>query len=192
MSPDGSTSGITSVLVFGAGTNYALLLISRYREELGRNENHRDALRRGGAAGGSGDRGEQRHRRAGAADAAARLLAQHPQPRRAGGVGSRRGRGVRAAGAAAPARAVRPQAVLAVHPASSARNHLPTAAFGTASPTRSRAGLAGSRWSRSPGSRCCAPDCSAHRSACRRPNSSACRRNRSAGTKPSPLTSPAA
>ena len=44
MSPDGSTSGITSVLVFGAGTNYALLLISRYREELGRTENHRDAL----------------------------------------------------------------------------------------------------------------------------------------------------
>jgi len=44
MNPDGSTGGITSVLVFGAGTNYALLLISRYREELGRNENHRDAL----------------------------------------------------------------------------------------------------------------------------------------------------
>src|SRR5690242_10691062 len=45
LTPDGSTSGITSVLVFGAGTNYALLLISRYREELGRTENHRDALR---------------------------------------------------------------------------------------------------------------------------------------------------
>ncbi|MGV0714010.1 MMPL family transporter [Mycolicibacterium sp. XJ662] len=44
MTPDGSTSGITSVLVFGAGTNYALLLISRYREELGRTENHREAL----------------------------------------------------------------------------------------------------------------------------------------------------
>jgi len=47
MTPDGSTSGITSVLVFGAGTNYALLLISRYREELGRTEiggDHRDAL----------------------------------------------------------------------------------------------------------------------------------------------------
>jgi len=44
MNPDGSTSGITSVLVFGAGTNYALLLISRYREELGRNDSHRDAL----------------------------------------------------------------------------------------------------------------------------------------------------
>ncbi|WP_188490342.1 MMPL family transporter [Williamsia phyllosphaerae] len=45
LSFDGSTSGITSVLVFGAGTNYALLLISRYREELRRFPDHRDALR---------------------------------------------------------------------------------------------------------------------------------------------------
>lgn len=42
---DGSTSGITSVLVFGAGTNYALLLVSRYRDELHRHTDHRDALR---------------------------------------------------------------------------------------------------------------------------------------------------
>jgi RND superfamily putative drug exporter len=41
---DGATSGITSVLVFGAGTNYALLLISRYREELTRTDDHRLAL----------------------------------------------------------------------------------------------------------------------------------------------------
>jgi RND superfamily putative drug exporter len=42
---DGSTAGITSVLVFGAGTNYALLLISRYREELSHSDDHRGALR---------------------------------------------------------------------------------------------------------------------------------------------------
>lgn len=45
LSPDGSTGGITSVLVFGAGTNYALLLISRYREELGARVDHLEALR---------------------------------------------------------------------------------------------------------------------------------------------------
>lgn len=37
-------AGIISVLVFGAGTNYALLLISRYREELLRHDDHRQAL----------------------------------------------------------------------------------------------------------------------------------------------------
>ncbi|WP_051259829.1 MMPL family transporter [Corynebacterium sputi] len=41
---DGSTTGILSVLVFGAGTNYALLLISRYREELRVTNDHRQAL----------------------------------------------------------------------------------------------------------------------------------------------------
>ncbi|MBM9433049.1 MMPL family transporter [Flaviflexus equikiangi] len=39
-------AGIVSVLVFGAGTNYALLLISRYREELTKDADHRSALGR--------------------------------------------------------------------------------------------------------------------------------------------------
>ncbi|MDO5739009.1 MAG: MMPL family transporter [Ornithinimicrobium sp.] len=41
---DESTIGILSVLVFGAGTNYALLLISRYRDELRRHESRADAM----------------------------------------------------------------------------------------------------------------------------------------------------
>ena len=44
--PDASVTGILSVLVFGAGTNYALLIISRYREELLVNENRREAMRK--------------------------------------------------------------------------------------------------------------------------------------------------
>ena len=41
---DGSVGGILSVLVFGAGTNYALLIISRYREELIRHESRAVAM----------------------------------------------------------------------------------------------------------------------------------------------------
>ncbi len=42
---DESTVGILSVLVFGAGTDYALLLISRYRDELRREEDRYAAMR---------------------------------------------------------------------------------------------------------------------------------------------------
>ncbi|MEN9957518.1 MAG: hypothetical protein RIR46_1126, partial [Actinomycetota bacterium] len=41
---DGSVTGILSVLVFGAGTNYALLMISRYREELLKYADRREAM----------------------------------------------------------------------------------------------------------------------------------------------------
>ena len=43
---DASVTGILSVLVFGAGTNYALLLIARYRDELRLHEDRREAMRR--------------------------------------------------------------------------------------------------------------------------------------------------
>ena len=51
---NGQTAGILLVLVFGAGTDYALLLVARYREELRRHEDAHEAmglaLRRAGPA----------------------------------------------------------------------------------------------------------------------------------------------
>ncbi len=41
----GQSGGILPVLVFGAGTDYALLLVSRYREELRRHEDKHEAVR---------------------------------------------------------------------------------------------------------------------------------------------------
>ena len=51
---NGQSGGILPVLVFGAGTDYALLLVSRYREELRRHEDKHD-----------GDAGRAAHRRPG-------------------------------------------------------------------------------------------------------------------------------
>ncbi|MFD1713301.1 MMPL family transporter [Amnibacterium flavum] len=42
---DASISGILSVLVFGAGTNYALLLVARYREELHHRQDRNESMR---------------------------------------------------------------------------------------------------------------------------------------------------
>jgi RND superfamily putative drug exporter len=42
---NGQTGGILPVLVFGAGTDYALLLVSRYREELRHHEDKEEAVR---------------------------------------------------------------------------------------------------------------------------------------------------
>lgn len=45
LSSNGQSQGILTVLVFGAGTDYALLMISRYREELRRHETAYAAIR---------------------------------------------------------------------------------------------------------------------------------------------------
>ena len=42
---NGQSGGILPVLVFGAGTDYALLLVARYREELRSHEDKHEAMR---------------------------------------------------------------------------------------------------------------------------------------------------
>jgi putative drug exporter of the RND superfamily len=42
---NGQSAGVLTVLVFGAGTDYALLLVARYREELRRYEDRHEAMR---------------------------------------------------------------------------------------------------------------------------------------------------
>ncbi|MFI8299617.1 MMPL family transporter [Streptomyces nigra] len=43
---NGQSAGILTVLVFGAGTDYALLLVARYREELRRHDDRHEAMAR--------------------------------------------------------------------------------------------------------------------------------------------------
>lgn len=43
---NGQSAGILTVLVFGAGTDYALLLVARYREELRRHQDRHEAMAR--------------------------------------------------------------------------------------------------------------------------------------------------
>ncbi|GHJ52973.1 hypothetical protein Nm8I071_22800 [Nonomuraea sp. TT08I-71] len=73
---DAAVSGIVSVLVFGAGTDYALLLISRYREELRRTPERRTAMCPRTARCRAGCHRQRRHRHPRSADAARRRADQ--------------------------------------------------------------------------------------------------------------------
>ena len=63
---NGQSQGILTVLVFGAATDYALLLVSRYREELHRHDEplRRDEARVAGRARAAGRVGDHRRHRA--------------------------------------------------------------------------------------------------------------------------------
>ena len=113
---NGQSSAILSVLVIGAGTDYALLLVARYREELRRHEDKHEAMAHRAAARRPGDLRLRPDGVRRAAVALAREGQRHRRPRpdrRDGHRGRRRRDADLPAGAAAHRRA---QAVLAVHP----------------------------------------------------------------------------
>ena len=66
---NGQSAGILTVLVFGAGTDYALLLVARYREELRRHEDRHEAMAVALHRAGPGDHRQRRHRRRSACSA---------------------------------------------------------------------------------------------------------------------------
>ena len=59
---NGQSSSILSILVLGAGTDYALLLVSRYREELRKHEDKHEAMALALRTGGAGHRRLRCHR----------------------------------------------------------------------------------------------------------------------------------
>jgi len=110
------SSGILYVLVFGVGTDYALLLVSRYREQLRRHEDHRHAMAQALRSACATDHRLRRHRRAQPALPAVCLGQLRPRP----GSGARGRRARRAADqpdhAACVAAARRASRVLAGRP----------------------------------------------------------------------------
>ena len=83
---NGQSSSILSVLVLGAGTDYALLLVSRYREELRKHEDKHEAVALAMRTAGPGDLRLRLHGHRGAAVPVARPGRGH---RRASGRSAR-------------------------------------------------------------------------------------------------------
>ena len=80
----GQSQGILSVLVLGAGTDYALLLIARYREELHAYQRRSDAMIRAWreSAPAISASGADRHPRPAVPDLLRTELQQEPRPGR--------------------------------------------------------------------------------------------------------------
>ena len=76
-----NSTSILIVLMFGVGTDYCLLLVSRLREELRRTEDKHDAMTARGHPVGPRDPRQRAHRHPGDAGPAVRRLAQHVDPR---------------------------------------------------------------------------------------------------------------
>ena len=113
----GQSGGILPVLVFGAGTDYALLLVSRYREELRRHEDKHDAVRVAMRKAGPAIVASARHRDGRAADPDARRGHRHRRPRPDRRPRRRPGDGLDADHPPGAARDHRPAGLLALHPA---------------------------------------------------------------------------
>ena len=110
------SAGILTVLVFGAGTDYALLLVARYREELRRHEDRHEAMAFAMHRSRPGDRGQRLDGRRRHAVPAVREHELHAGPRSRRG-GRHRGRAARDADPAARAAGhLRPAVLLAGAP----------------------------------------------------------------------------
>ena len=116
MTVDRTAITLLAILMFGAGTDYCLLLVARYSAELRAHDDKHTAIGNAVRRAGPGDRGERHGRRGRAAHAAGRRPAAQPAssgPVNAVGRGDRAGRVAdAAAGAARGGRAARLLAVV--------------------------------------------------------------------------------
>ena len=129
---NGQSSSIMSILVLGAGTDYALLIVARYREELHHTEDRHEAMRAAMRSAGPGRvrLGRDRDRRAALPDD------RQGQRHLRAGADRRHGRGLRrpldADAAAGAADDLRPARLLAVRAAHAETGRGRTAAPGAA------------------------------------------------------------
>ena len=108
-----NSTSILIVLMFGVGTDYCLLLVSRLREELRRTEDKHAAMAQALSRSGPGDPRQRADRDSGDAGPGLRRLAQHLDPRPGGRDRGRQRAARRPHPAAVAADDLRPPRVLA-------------------------------------------------------------------------------